>query len=88
MNVRFELYVERELGEEMQELTIDIDADISEGCRGSRDSYGVPEEPDDPPHCEINSAKHNGVDFELTQEEFDAAWDKAWDKAWEVYNGE
>ena len=84
MNVRFELHIERECGDEMEELTVEIDAEISPGCRGSRDSLGVPEEPDDPPYCEINSAKNNGEDFELTDEEVDSAWDKAWEAYREI----
>lgn len=52
---------------EDDELVIEFTAYA--GCRGARDKYGVPLEPDDPPELEIISVKKsNGDEFEPDEE--------------------
>lgn len=42
-------------GEEMTEIEVDVEYRYTPGCRGSRNSMGVPEEPDDPEELDIES---------------------------------
>ena len=47
------------------EVTVLVSVDYSYigGMRGSRDRYGIPEEPDDDPYCEIESVTLGGVEL-------------------------
>ena len=55
------------------EYEIEIEGSFYAGCRGSRDSMGVPEEPDDPEEVEIIEATLDGHKIELTDKEVNTA---------------
>ena len=47
------------------EITVMVEVDYSYigGMRGSRDRYGIPEEPDEEPYCELESVTLGGVEL-------------------------
>ena len=60
------------------EYEIEIEASISGGERGSRDSMGVPEEPDSPIEIEIDSATIDDCEIKLTAKEIETAEQAVW----------
>jgi len=76
LSVTIERYVETFFGE--VEVEIEIEASISGGMKGSRDSLGVPMAPDDDVEIEIESATFDGREVELTDKEEESAKEKAW----------
>lgn len=44
-------------------IEVRVQARFMKGCRGSRDSFGVPLEPDEPDHFEIDSVTLNGLEI-------------------------
>lgn len=72
----FETTIEREeLG---GEIDIVVDYDAEKACQGSRDSMGVPLEPDTPASVTINFARiaDTGAEIELTDSETDRIEDQ------------
>ena len=45
------------------ELLVDVYFDHVAACRGYRDEYGCPMEPDTPEHIEIEAIEYNGKDL-------------------------
>jgi len=55
-----------------QEIELAVEYGYHRACRGARDRYGVPLEPDEPASCEIESVTDaNGREVELTSSEMD-----------------
>ena len=52
-----------------REIEIEVEYEYSKATRGARDSFGAPEEPDEPESVEIIGATSDGKPFELTDEE-------------------
>lgn len=63
---------------EEREFEVKVTFDFHKGCRGYRDSMGVPEEPDTPAELEFIEATTNGKEIELTKKEIEAAKQKVW----------
>jgi hypothetical protein len=65
----FETTIEREEGE----IDIVVEYDAEPACQGSRDSMGVPLEPDTPATVTVNSATRadTGAPIELEDDEID-----------------
>lgn len=64
-----------------REVAITVDYDYIPESRGHRDSYGAPEEPDEPPSIEINEVRDGtGKAVELTKDEEDTITDQIWDE--------
>lgn len=64
---------------------LEVDFDYQKPCRGARDSYGVPLEPDDPEAVEINTVMFKGVDITFLLE---SRFDEIEEKVFEVLNEE
>jgi hypothetical protein len=64
-------------GEDEQEIELTVHCRYVPGCRGHRDKYGRPEEPDMPDEIEILSVT---PDIELDEDEIFAIEDKAFDE--------
>jgi len=63
-----------------REFTVEVEYDITPEERGSRDSLGVPMEPDYSASIEIISVKdENGAEFELTKQETKEAEEIIWE---------
>lgn len=65
------------------ELEVSVDYTFSKGMKGTRDRYGVPEEPDDPDEIEITEVEAVGkpgdISNLLTKEQLDQIEQEAWD---------
>ena len=73
----YELSRENDDEEVLTELVIHYIA--TPYCRGARDSYGVPLEPDDEPDLEIELAETtDGEVFELTKDETETIEEEIW----------
>ena len=59
--------------ETFHEIEIEVEYSYYGACRGHRDKYGAPEEPDEPAHIEIEFVVQKGskVPINLTDEELD-----------------
>lgn len=78
------LTIEREVGEDTVELEVECEFTCHKAYRGARDSCGgirgagPPLEPDEPAHCEFDSATGpDGKEIELTDREIERATEKA-----------
>jgi hypothetical protein len=63
-------------GVSWQEIAVTVDYEYSRACRGLRDRYGVPEEPDEPASVEIIATS-----IPLTDKEEDQAEEKCMEDA-------
>lgn len=66
--------------DEETELEVEAEYDFYPGCRGAREQYGVPLEPDEPPMVEVHSVRlaATGEAIELTDEEYEELERLAW----------
>lgn len=76
------MQVEHTITRDDAEIEIVAQCKYYRECRGHRDRYGCPEEPDEPAEVEIESVT---LDIELTEAEIDAITMKAFDLAAEQY---
>ncbi len=69
------------LSRDEEDLDIEVDFIYHSICRGHRDKYGVPEEPDTPAEIEITAARRvdNKQEIELTTREEDFIRPSLWD---------
>src|ERR1044071_8804160 len=65
-----------------QEVELEVTFDVFEGCRGTRDEYGRPMEPDEEPSCEIIEIL---PDMELTKAEEERAERVLWERMAELH---
>ena len=61
-----------------EEIELEVDFDYNRACRGSRDRYGVPLEPDDPESIDINTVTLDGKDYPTTKEESERVEEAVW----------
>lgn len=74
--MELETWVERD----EQEISVTVEFSYSSGCRGARDRYGAPLEPDDDAEIEIQSVKdEHGKEVELTTAEEKRIESLCWD---------
>lgn len=68
-------------------VNVEVSYTLFRACRGHRDKYGCPEEPDEPASIEIESAKNLSSDeeIELTESEQDKIKEEIWDLEAEKY---
>ena len=80
MTIFLTIYRDNKVDADEPQDEIEIAAEIKmwRGSKGSRDSFGVPLEPDDEPEAEIISVT---PDIELTGAEEDAIREKAFEQA-------
>ncbi len=80
MTLNYTIYHERNInGDDVEfEINLTIDLTYIPACRGHRDRYGCPEEPDEPAGFEITSCSDaDGLEYELTDKEYDDVMEKA-----------
>jgi hypothetical protein len=54
------------------DTAVEVTYEYSKACRGKRDKYGCPEEPDTPDSVEIISVSVDGIDLEISNAEEDS----------------
>jgi hypothetical protein len=60
------------------EIPVTVELTYYGGCRGHRDRYGAPEEPDEPATFEVdNAVDAKGFEYDLTDAEYDEIVEKA-----------
>jgi hypothetical protein len=66
--------------DEETELEVEAEYDFYPGCRGAREQFGVPLEPDEPPMVEVHSVRlaATGEEIELTEEDYEELERVAW----------
>lgn len=66
--------------DDYEEINIEVSYNYYRACRGYRDKYGAPEEPDEPAYIEIGAVINlaDGSEVELTDDEIEKLKEKIW----------